>query len=93
MKKERIMTDQITPNEFKGFSLFNDVEDTELRNRNRAVILTNIATSHTKNRKITPGGAGLIIRYFNLIPPHERQDVQSKFVDHMKREGMHLVGA
>lgn len=87
------MTNQITPNEFKGFFLFNDIEDIELRNRNRAVILTNIALAHTKNRKITAGGAGLILGYFNQILPGDRNDVQSKFVKHMQQEGMYLVGA
>ena len=91
MKKENKMTDKINPNEYKGFSLFNDVEDTELRNRNRAVILTNIALSHTKNRKITPGGAGLILGYFNEVNLEDRKDVQTRFVNQMKSEGMYLV--
>lgn len=86
------MTEKITPNDYKGFPLFNDVEDTDLRNRNRAVILTNIALAHTKNRKITPGGASLILNYFNEVQPEDRKDVQNRFVQQMQSEGMYLVG-
>lgn len=74
-------------NEYKGFSLFNDIDDSDLRNRNRAVILANIAESHIKDKKISPSGAGLILRYFSLIPGDEREVVKDKFQVAMQQRG------
>jgi hypothetical protein len=75
---------------FKGFSLFNDVEDINLRNRNRAVVLTNIAEDNTRNQLITAKGAGLLLGYFGLIDPNERADVQQRFTNNMKERGFIL---
>lgn len=73
--------------EYKGFSLFFDIEDTALRSRNQAVVLANMAESNSKNRRITPNGAGLIIGYFDRIPKEERKTVYDKFVVEMKARG------
>lgn len=73
--------------EYKGFSLFFDIEDTALRSRNQAVVLANMAESNSKNRRITPNGAGLIIGYFDRIPKEERKTVYDKFVSEMKTRG------
>lgn len=73
--------------EYKGFSLFFDIEDTYLRSRNQAVVLANMAESNSKNRRITPNGAGLIIGYFDRIPKEERKTVYDKFVVEMKARG------
>lgn len=78
-------------NEHKGFCLFNDVEDQELRTRNRAVVMTNIAENHTKNKLITPGGAGILIGYFNAIPQDERKGVFSQFMEKMYERGFVLT--
>ncbi len=75
---------------FKGFSLFNDIEDIDLRNRNRAVVLTNIAQDNVRNKMISPKGASLILGYFGLINPNERKDVQERFVINMAQRGMQL---
>ena len=73
--------------EYKGFSLFFDIEDSALRSRNQAVVLANMAESNSKNRRITPNGAGLIIGYFDKIPKEERKTVYDKFVVEMKARG------
>jgi hypothetical protein len=75
-KKEKLMTNQ---NEYKGYSLFNDVDDAELRDRNRAVIMANIVEQYTKNKKMTPKGAGLVLGYFNALPEAERKEVHERF--------------
>jgi hypothetical protein len=75
---------------FKGFSLFNDIEDAELRNRNRAVILCNIASDNTRNKLISAKGGSLILGYFGLIPPEERDVVQNKFKKEMELRGFVL---
>lgn len=78
-------------NEFKGYSLFNDIEPVGLRNRNRAVVLTNIAEDNMKDRRINPKGAGLILGYFNNVPIGDRLDVQTKFQQFMHERGFYLV--
>jgi hypothetical protein len=75
---------------FKGFSLFNDIEDKDLRNRNRAVVLANIAADNTRNKLISPKGASLILGYFGLVPPEERKDVQDQFTQRMLESGFVL---
>jgi hypothetical protein len=76
---------------YKGFDLFNDIEDDALRIRNRAVVLANMAEDHTKDRRINAKGASLIIGYFNAIPAPERNTVRVAFADNMKQRGFALV--
>ena len=78
---------------FKGFELFNDIEDDALRNRNRSVVLANIAENHTRNRLISPNGAALILGYFGCVPIEERRTVQDGFVQSMKERGFVLATA
>ena len=66
-------------NQYKGFELFNDVEDKELQSRNRGVVMSNIAEDFSKNQRISPNGAGLILGYFMAIPPEERDIAQQEF--------------
>lgn len=79
-----------SPETFKGFALFNDVEDAELRNRNRAVVLTNIAVNHSKNGLVTPGAAGLMLGYFAKVAAEDRASVQEKFIERMRQEGFKI---
>lgn len=79
-------------NEYKGFSLFNDVEDDLLRIRNRAVVLANMAEDNAeKVGKVSPRGASLIFGYFQLVPPHERIAVRDKFAEQMKARGFSVA--
>ena len=76
------------PNEFKGFSLFNDIEDVALRIRNRAVTLANIAEMHINgSKKISAKGAAIILQYFDLIPPVERGVLRERFIKVMQERG------
>jgi hypothetical protein len=80
MKKEKM-------SHYKGFDLFNDIEDPILRNRNRAVVIANIAEDNTKNRLISPKGASLVLGYFNEIPAIDKTDVIEKYKDNMQARG------
>lgn len=77
-------------NEFKGFSLFNDIEDAELRNRNRAVVMANIAKDHNRNGLINAAGAALIIGYFDRVPQVDRGSVLKTYVQRMYEEGFKI---
>lgn len=81
----------MTKSTYKGFELFNDIEDQALRTRNRAVVLANMADDHTKNKLISPNGAGLMLGYFSQIPEIERKEVQEVFIKNMKERGFVLT--
>lgn len=78
-------------NNYKGYSLFADIEDNVLRNRNRATVLMNLAADHTKERKINHKGASLILGYFNEIPVEDREDVKKRFQTNMEAKGYVLA--
>ena len=80
-------------NTYKGFTLFNDVEDEALRNRNRAVIMANIVEQNTKERKITPKGAALALGYFSVIPEKDRKKVQALFDNRITEMGYRHAAA
>lgn len=77
-------------NEIKGYSLFNDIEDAGLRNRNRYVVLANMAEAHTKQKKITEKGTYLILSYFNEIPEADKKPVYDGFKQEMKERGYNV---
>ena len=78
-------------NDYKGFCLFGDIEDEQLRTRNRATVLSNIAESNIKDRRINAKGIALILGYFNQIPMAERTPVKDKFKADMIQRGFALV--
>ncbi len=73
--------------DYKGFYLFNDIEDASLRNRNRATTLANIAEDNTKNRLISPKGASLILGYFGAVPDADKPSVSERFKQSMTQRG------
>lgn len=79
-------------NDFKGFGLFNDIDDVDLRNRNRAVVLANMAEDNIdrKSHKVSQKGTVLILGYFMQIPPEDRDDVQERFAENMRQRGFGL---
>lgn len=78
-------------NTYKGFSLFNDVEDKNLRIRNRAVVLANIAEANVKDRLISVKGASLVLGYTSRLPKDEVGDVTERFKVEMIQRGFKLV--
>jgi hypothetical protein len=77
---------------YKGFTLFNDVTDAQLRNYNRSVIMSNIAEFNIKQEKITKKGASLIIGYFDLIPDEDKKQVYASFEARMKEKNFIIEG-
>lgn len=75
-------------NEYKGFSLFNEIQDADLRTRNRAVILANITEDNlTPNKRVTPKGAVLVLGYFTCIPDEEKEAAQKAYLRTMQERG------
>jgi len=83
----------MTQDNYKGYALFNDIADSDLRNRNRAVVLSNVAIDHTKKatKRISPRGAAIVLGYFNSLPDVDRQDVQERFKQRMFENGFILA--
>ena len=65
-------------NEFKGYGLFNDVEDKEVQIHNRARTLVNIMEDHAQGRNVTGVGALICAGYFKSLPEEDRADVHSR---------------
>lgn len=80
-------------NDYKTYSLFNDIEDIELRNRNRAVVLANIAEDHIdrRSKRVSAKGAALILGYFGQVEEADRDEVKHKFAVNMCSRGFSLV--
>lgn len=74
-------------NEYRGTSLFNDIDDAALRNRNRAVILTNTLESGFKDGGVQPRAALFIMEYFSKIPIEDKQEVNDRFIEFAKERG------
>lgn len=79
-------------NNYKGFSLFNDIEDTDLRNHNRATVLANIAEDYQlPDRKINVKGVALIMGYFQTVAVEQRKELAASFATVMSNRGFAIV--
>lgn len=85
------MTNKVDLNDYKGMSLFKDIEDAALRTRNRAVIMVNILEDSYVKGKITAKGAGLILGYFNEIPKEEQEATRNEFVIQSEDRGFTTI--
>lgn len=76
---------------FKGYSLFDDVQDISLRARNRAVVMANIIESNVNIRGIIKLSAAKdALEYFSKIPKEERTEVYSFLSNEMNSRGISL---
>ena len=74
--------------EYRGFALFSDIEDKDLKCRNRSVVLANMMQDHmNKQKKLQGKGAALVLGYFNAIPEGERAAVKEQFTLAMQERG------
>ncbi len=74
-------------NEVKGYTLFNDIEDLGLRNRNRAVILANMIQDNLVDNTIPPKIMLTMIEYMKAIPEDQRKDVYDQFTRNLNDRG------
>lgn len=81
-------------NNYKGYSLFEDIEDIDLRTRNRAVVLANIYEDNphlSDNTSTSKRGALLIFGYMDSIPEGERAVTLESFYEQMESRGYQSV--
>lgn len=79
-------------NNYRGFPLFNDVDDLALQSNNRAAIMTNIAEDYqTPDKRINVKGAALLMGYFQAVPEKERKAVAASFARTMTERGFAIA--
>lgn len=66
-------------NNYMGYSLFNDVEDAEVRNRNRGMVMLNMYEDHCRAGILDAAGLTVILGYFKDIPAGDRADALGIF--------------
>lgn len=79
---------------YKGYALFDDIEDAELRTRNRAVVMANMYEDNPdlQNRDSTSKkGALLIFGYMDKVPEAERSSLITAFHKQMEERGYQSV--
>jgi hypothetical protein len=76
---------------YKGYDLFDSLEDRALRTRNQAVVLANIAQDNSKGQLLSKRATALILGYFGCIPDADRNDVQQAFEVSMKQRGYSIA--
>ena len=78
---------------FKGFGLFNDVEDKSLQAFNRGRMMVNIVMDHSKNGKFNVKGVALSTGYMNALPKGERRAALEEFIRLLEKKGFKLGGS
>lgn len=75
---------------FKGYSLFNNVEDFDLKSHNRGVVIANIIEEHydVVSNRVSTRGLSLILGYFNEIPALERKAAHSSLKSELTKRGI-----
>lgn len=65
--------------EYAGYSLFTDVEDSDLQARNRATVMWNIYDDNATDGKTNINGFVTVLGYLKNIPEKERVAVFEHF--------------
>lgn len=75
-----------------SFSLFNDVEDKQLRAYNRARIMVNIMEDYAnpKGEGVLPKGGHLVLQYFERIPVEDRVAAMDEVSEILKKKGINV---
>lgn len=77
---------------YKGYDLFDTLEDRALRIRNQAVVLANIAQDNSKGHLLSKRATALILGYFGCIANEDRNDVEQAFTLQMSQRGFRIDG-
>lgn len=80
-----------TLNEYRGFALFNDVEDVTLRNKNRGAVLANIIEDGMNGSKIRHAATADVIGYFSNIPKEDRKIALADMYDELAKRNIKVT--
>lgn len=73
--------------DYKGYALFDEIEEQELRVRNNAVTMANIFEDNLLGKTISPKGGGLLLGYFDKVKDFDKALVVKAFRNSMKERG------
>lgn len=75
-----------------NLTMFNDVENNRIRNRNRAVTLANLFEDHMEagSRCTSKIGGSLILAYFGKVPEEDRKAVYEDYKLVMSERGFEI---
>lgn len=71
-------------NEYNGYSLFNDIKDSSLRDRNRGVVMANMMEANLVRGKVNVRGMHSMLKYMSLIPLAERSGAMENLKAQLK---------
>lgn len=74
-------------NMYMGYSLFNEVENEEVRNRNRGRVMLNMYEDHCRDGVVDAAGLAIILGYFKEIPSAERAAALEMFTALCQHKG------
>lgn len=82
----------MSKNNFKGFSLFNEVEDSTMRAYNRARLMVSMMEDNVDKvtKKVTAKGSHLVLQYFAQIPENERVDATKQVELIFQKKGINV---
>lgn len=72
---------------YKGYALFDEIEEQGLRVRNNAVTMANIFEDNLKGNTVSPKGAALLLGYFDKVKVLDKDLVVKSFRSNMKERG------
>jgi hypothetical protein len=64
--------------EYKGYDLFEEVDDADLRNRNRSICLYNMFQDDAVNGRCSARVVGDMVNYLRNLPIGDRSDTMSR---------------
>jgi hypothetical protein len=75
---------------YKGYSLFNDIENFSLRSKNRGVIMVNMIEENFDKtvKKVSTRGLSLVVGYFTSIPELERKAAHDFLIQELDLRGI-----
>jgi len=79
-------------NMFSGYSLFNDIENFELRARNRGIIMSNILEDNLIKELVSRRGISIVKKYLEKIPLLERKAAVDALYTSLLERGFDLEG-
>ena len=73
---------------YKGYSLFTDPECTDLRHRNRGMVMANIIEDNIEDEIISYLGTALLIGYYTNIPDEDKLAAHKECEQALDRRGV-----
>ena len=78
-------------NDYKGYSLFNDIDSAFLRIKNRGTVLANMIETGQVGTSIKHDATADVIGYFGSIPDAEKSETLRSMQQELKTRGIEIT--